>query len=196
MKLWVLCAAAVMCFLSGVTASCSNNPCTGTDYRSYSSCLSNRCPSTVIQPQFVQPPPIIQPQFVQPPPVIQPQFVQPPPIIQPQFVQPPPVIQPQFVQPPPVIQPQIIQPNPIWPVHQLGCYYQHNQCPSHCLGGCISLPRQQSCSSTRHWPFLRCESPYFGGIGSYGGYGGYGGLGSYGGYGGYVGGQILYPQTA
>jgi len=48
MKVWLLTAAAAVCFLKAASAQCSNNPCTGTDYRSYSSCLSNQCPETVV----------------------------------------------------------------------------------------------------------------------------------------------------
>ena len=44
MKVWILTAAAAVCFLKAASAQCSNNPCTGTDYRSYSSCLKNKCP--------------------------------------------------------------------------------------------------------------------------------------------------------
>ena len=48
MKFWLLTAAAVVCFLKDVSAECSNNPCPGTDYRSYSSCLTHQCPNTVV----------------------------------------------------------------------------------------------------------------------------------------------------
>ena len=48
MKIWLLMAAAAVCFLKATSADCSNNPCTGTDYRSYSSCLSHQCPDTVV----------------------------------------------------------------------------------------------------------------------------------------------------
>jgi hypothetical protein len=136
-------------------------------------------------PLLVQPPPqVLQPQIVQPPPIIQPQIFQPPPIIQPQIIQPPPIIQPQVFQHPTLIRQQ-------WPIYQQGCYYQNNQCPPQCIGGCSFLPIQQSCTNTRQWPFFRCGigSPYFGGIGSYGGEGGFRG---YGGYGGYGGGQVYY----
>lgn len=48
MKCWLLTVAAAVCFLKAASAGCVNNPCTGTDYRSYSSCLSNQCPNTVV----------------------------------------------------------------------------------------------------------------------------------------------------
>ena len=48
MKFWFLTAAAAVCFLKAATAQCSTNPCSGTDYRSYSSCLSHQCPDTVV----------------------------------------------------------------------------------------------------------------------------------------------------
>jgi len=48
MKFWLLTAAVAVCFLKAASAQCSNNPCTGTDYRSYSSCLSHQCPETVV----------------------------------------------------------------------------------------------------------------------------------------------------
>ncbi|GFG32440.1 hypothetical protein Cfor_02538, partial [Coptotermes formosanus] len=48
MQFWLLTVAAAGCFLGAASATCINNPCTGTDYRSYSSCLSHQCPNTVV----------------------------------------------------------------------------------------------------------------------------------------------------
>ena len=48
MKVWLLTAAAGLCFLKAASADCSTNTCKGTDYRSYSSCLSHQCPDTVV----------------------------------------------------------------------------------------------------------------------------------------------------
>ena len=46
MKFCLLTAAAAVCFLKVASAECNNDPCSGTDYRSYSACLSNKCPDT------------------------------------------------------------------------------------------------------------------------------------------------------
>jgi hypothetical protein len=54
MKVWLLTAAAAVCFLKTASAECSNNSCTGTDYRSYSSCLSRQCPDTVVATECIE----------------------------------------------------------------------------------------------------------------------------------------------
>ena len=48
MKVWLLTAVVAVFFLKDTNATCSNNPCPVTDYRSYSSCLSRQCPNTVV----------------------------------------------------------------------------------------------------------------------------------------------------
>jgi len=48
MKVWLLTTVAAVCFLKAASFQCSNDPCTGTDYRSYASCLIHQCPQTVL----------------------------------------------------------------------------------------------------------------------------------------------------
>ena len=48
MKVWLLAAVATACFLKAASFQCTNDPCTGTDYRSYSNCLIHQCPQTVV----------------------------------------------------------------------------------------------------------------------------------------------------
>jgi len=365
MKLWLLSAGVVMCFLSGVAATCSTNPCTATDYRTYSSCLSNQCPNTVVAtgcpeskctsincntcsssnaccasccrqsncqcstvrcntcpssnaccgfccpkpsqcecrnvncdvcqgpccstccpqqqdccissnrqeccvknfsspccstaqpiPVFTLPnitifinqtPAIIyntlnqscggvttirnithtttttgtcpntttprQPCcriLVQRPcvPYPFPPYQHCPPAVYnyacgPQCIAVPGQSSPPVIPNPPQVPiqlPVIVPQQQVYPQPTPGCYYQYNQCPSHCVGGCTYWPYSSGCIHVNYWPFFRCGfgNPYvsgagtggigvFGGTGGIGGFGGPGGTGGFGGFGGFGG---------
>ncbi|KAJ9581319.1 hypothetical protein L9F63_023509 [Diploptera punctata] len=48
MKLWIFTIIILLCTLEDAESNCVNTPCTSTDYKTYSNCLSNQCPNAVV----------------------------------------------------------------------------------------------------------------------------------------------------